>query len=82
MILNISFSLVVEHFQSTNHSNIKFHLNFLETMLKWFSDGVSPIHARCSSDDAKPIDDDDKNHCLTKSSGVTHLENLDNEFSP
>ena len=60
MILNESFSLVVQHFQSMNYSNIECHLNFLETMLKLFSYGVSSIHARCSSGDAKPIDNDIK----------------------
>ena len=60
MILNKSFSLIVQHFQSINYSNIKCHLNFLETILKWFCYDVSPMHARCSSDDAKLIDNDVK----------------------
>ena len=74
MILNESFSLVVQHFQFINYFNIECRLNFLENMLKLFSYGVSPVQERCSSDDTTPIDDDNKNHYLIKSSRAMHLE--------
>ena len=60
MTLNKSFLLIVQNSLPMNYSNIKWHLNFSENMLKRFSYSVSPMHARCSSDCAKPIDDDDK----------------------